>query len=383
MIRRRAFFLSASLAAVLLAAAPAVYSQAAATPKQAVTTASAAASKPAPRLTDQELWKLATDYSEPDGTFHSENLVSNEARFQTVLPALDKSAVPGRAYVGVGSEQNFTYIVATRPVMVFIVDIRRGNLLLHLTYKALFELSADRADFVSRLFSRPRPAGLTTTSTPAAIFAAYEAAKPSQALYDQNLKAIKAQLTTRHGFALSAGDLEGLDFVYSSWFDGGPDLRYQLTTGGGGRGGRRGGGGPGGLPTYADLMTADDGAGHLRSYLATEENFTFMKDLETRNMLVPVVGNFGGPKALRSVASYLEEKGLVVSTFYASNVEQYLRQDNIWDNFCASASTMPLDAKSMLIRSERGGFAGSTVGGGGFASQVMPLKPELALCAGK
>jgi len=37
----------------------------------------------------------------------------------------------------------------------------------------------------------------------------------------------------------------------------------------------------------------------------------------------------------------------------------------------------------MLIRSERGGFAGSTVGGGGFASQVMPLKPELALCAGK
>ena len=106
-----------------------------------------------------------------------------------------------------------------------------------------------------------------------------------------------------------------------------------------------------------------------------------MKDLETRNMLVPVVGNFGGPKALRAVASYLKQKGLVVSTFYSSNVEQYLRQDSIWDKFCASASTMPLDAKSMLIRSERGGFAGSNATGGGFASMVLPLKPELTACA--
>ena len=61
--------------------------------------------------------------------------------------------------MGVGPEQNFTYIAVTRPAIAFIVDIRRGNLDLHLMYKALFELSADRADFVSRLFSRKRPAG--------------------------------------------------------------------------------------------------------------------------------------------------------------------------------------------------------------------------------
>jgi len=121
----------------------------------------------------------------------------------------------------------------------------------------------------------------------------------------------------------------------------------------------------------------------MRSYLATEANFRFMKDLETRNMLVPVVGNFGGPKALRAVAAYLKQRGLTVSTFYASNVEQYLRQDGIWDKFCASASTMPLDARSMLIRSERGGFAGSAVAGGGFASKVLPLKPELSACGVK
>ena len=134
------------------------------------------------RLSDSEFWRLASEFSEPDGTFHSENLVSNEQQFQAVIPQLLQTAMPGRAYVGVGSEQNFTYIGALRPKIAFIVDIRRGNLDLHLAYKALFELSTDRAEFVSKLFSRPRPAGLTDSSTAQQIFAAYANAAPSQTL---------------------------------------------------------------------------------------------------------------------------------------------------------------------------------------------------------
>ena len=61
---------------------------------------------------------------------------------------------PSGVYLGVGPEQNFTYIAAIRPRIAFITDIRRGNLHLHLMYKALFELSANRADFVARLFNR-------------------------------------------------------------------------------------------------------------------------------------------------------------------------------------------------------------------------------------
>ena len=119
------------------------------------------------RLTDQEFWSLIDDMSEPSGTFRSDNLLSNEGRFQYVIPELVEAARPGGVYMGVGPEQNFTYIAATRPAIAFIVDIRRANLDLHLMYKALFELSADRADFVSRLFSRKRPLGLRPTSTAA------------------------------------------------------------------------------------------------------------------------------------------------------------------------------------------------------------------------
>lgn len=329
----------------------------------------------ATRLTDQEFWTLLSTFSEPDGTFHSENLVSNEARFQAILPGLSQRAAAGRAFVGVGSEQNFSYIVAARPLLAFIVDIRRGNLDLHLAYKALFEMSADRAEFVSRLFARPRPAGLIAASTARQIFDAYENVRPSQALFDENLNAIETRLMTKHGFALSAGDREGIRFVYGSWFNDGPDIHYQLNTAGG-----RGRGGGGGV-TYAELMTSDDGTGRNRSYLATEENFKLLKDLETRNMLVPVVGNFGGPKALRAVGGYLKSRGLTISTFYVSNVEQYLRQDGIWTNFCANVATMPVDEKSVFIRSMRGGFMGAPGGGPGFSLELVPIKPELTACA--
>jgi hypothetical protein len=325
------------------------------------------------RLTDQEFWKVSSESSESDGTFHSENLVSNELRFQAIVPNLVKAATTGRAYIGVGSEQNFTYIAATRPSIAFIVDIRRGNLDLHLIYKTLFEMSANRVDFVSRLFSRPKPAGLAATASATEIFAAYGKAQPSKALYDQNLKDIKAALTTKHGFALSKIDLEAIDFVYSNWYRYGPELRYELTNGGGGAN----------FPTYAEIMTTTDNEGKNRSYLASEETFALIKDLQTRNLIIPVVGNFGGPKALRAVGAYLKQKETPVSVFYTSNVEQYLRQDSIWDKFCKSSATFPVDDKSLFLRSLRAGFAGQreVVGANGnFNMEVVPMKGDLVAC---
>src|SRR6187401_3438238 len=78
------------------------------------------------RLSDQQFWRLISQFSEQGGTFHSENFVSNEGRFQFVLPELERRSKPGRLYVGVGPEQNFTYIATVRPRMAFIIDIRRG-----------------------------------------------------------------------------------------------------------------------------------------------------------------------------------------------------------------------------------------------------------------
>src|SRR6478672_4419868 len=116
------------------------------------------------KLTNQQFWALSAALSEPGGYFRSENLVSNEHTFQYVVPALEHR-VRGGVYLGVAPDQNFTYIAAVKPRMAFIVDIRRGNLLEHLMYKAVIELSADRAEFLSRLFARKRPANVGPKSS--------------------------------------------------------------------------------------------------------------------------------------------------------------------------------------------------------------------------
>src|SRR5215470_10671287 len=172
-----------------------------------VPSARAAGAAPAPaELSDRQFWSLSKDSSEEDGFFRSDNLLSNETSFQYIIPDLLKTAKSGRVYMGVGPEQNFTYMVALKPSMAFIIDIRHGNLDVHLLYKALFELSKDRADFVSRLFSRKRPNGLTAKSTVEEIFNAYLTAEGNKETYESNLKAVEDILMKKHGFPLSSGD---------------------------------------------------------------------------------------------------------------------------------------------------------------------------------
>jgi len=326
----------------------------------------AADSLPA-QLTDQEFWKLSSDFSEPDGFFRSDNLLSNEIWMQRVIPELLSKVGTPSVYMGVGPEQNFTYITSLRPKMVFIVDVRRGNLDLQLMYKAVFELSSDRADFVGRLFSKPRPAGLERTSSALDIFNAYRGVDTSEALYRDNLKALDDLLVAKHHFALSDGDRQGVEYVYHAFYNFGPQLTYSST---GGFGGRY-------QPSYADLMVATDEAGLNRSFLASDENYQFMKTLEAKNLLVPVVGNFAGPKAIRAVGEYIRTKGATVSAFYLSNVEQYLYQDRIWGNFCRNVAALPLLPSSTFIRSVRGGGGGP---GGGLNSELGSMSADVKDC---
>jgi hypothetical protein len=120
-------------------------------------------------------------------------------------------------------------------------------------------------------------------------------------------------------------------------------------------------------------MTATDWDGKQHSYLSTEERFKFLQDLEARNMVVPVVGDFAGPKAIRAVGSYLKQKGVVVSTFYISNVEQYLTQGKQSMDFCYNVATLPLDSTSTLIRSTRGGSSR----GGRFSMSLGAIAAEV------
>jgi len=333
-----------------------------------------------PQLSDEAFWHLITDYSEAGGFFRFDNFISNEALFQHVLGRLKETTKPGGVYLGVGPDQNFTYIVALRPRIAFIVDIRRQNMLEHLMYKALIELSADRADFLSRLFARQRPENIGPESTPEELFKAFRNVPAELDLFFANLDAIKTQLKERHGFKLSAEDEASIQYIFRAFYVGGPNLTYV---------------GPvtprfavrNRMPSYADLMMQNDGEGQNHSYLSSEDNFGILKDLEQRNLIVPLIGDFAGPKTIRTVGTYLKQQNAAVTAFYLSNVEQYLFQQNDdWSRFYENVATLPLDSNARFIRSVFNGYAYNLRANGYFRSDsLLASIPDLleAFNAGK
>jgi hypothetical protein len=134
--------------------------------------------------------------------------------------------------------------------------------------------------------------------------------------------------------------------VHASFCNHGPDISYttRLT----------GDRGPG-ITTYAALMTQVDAGGRELSFLASEEAFRVVKDLQRRNLVVPVVGNFAGPTSIRAIGDYLEAHDEAVTAFYVSNVEEYLGTapippNGVWSEFCANVTALPLTSSSVFIR---------------------------------
>jgi len=293
------------------------------------------------QLSDRTFWKLVEDISEPGGFFRSDNFLSNETTYQEPIPELRKRSSPDGVYLGVGPDQNFTYITALRPRMAFVIDIRRQNMIEHLMYKALIEASNDRADFLSRLFSRPRPANLDKSSTAKQLLDAFMQTPSDEALFQKNLQEMLDRLVKRHGFPLSDDDRRSLEYVYRAFFSEGPDLRYSFP---------RQQFGARWFPNYAELMTQTDLSGLNHSYVSSEDSFRALRDFQRNNLLVPVVGDFGGEKAIRAVGSYLREHGATVNYFYTSNVEQYLFQSDAWEKYYTNVSTLPLNEHSTFIR---------------------------------
>jgi len=317
--------------------------------------ASKSASLPA-RLSDAEFWKLATDISEPGGYFRiTDNYTSNEREVGTMFTLLRETGVRGGVYIGVGPEQNLSYIAAVRPAMAFIVDIRRQAVMQHLMFKAVFELSKDRADFIALLFALQRPPGLDASSSIQKIWDDFWGTTTNPAAWDKGQARVIDHLTRTHGFTFTPQELAQLEGVIQAFYRLGPNITTR-----GAPGGRAGNG-----VTFADLTGYSyDAAGHPQSFLVSEDHFRYVKSLHERNLIVPVSGDFGGPKAIRSIASYLQARGATVSAFYVSNVEQYLFQDGKHRAFYDNVAQLPVTETSVFIRPyslRRGGGAAQSL----------------------
>ena len=313
------------------------------------------------RLSDADYWRLLSDISEPGGYFRIEdNYTSNEQEIGALFGMIREAGITGGVYMGVGPEQNLTYIAAIHPKMAFVVDIRRQAVMQHLMYKAMFELAKDRADFISILFGKPRPAGIDSSTPIQALWTAYRTVSSDSTLSKANYKRVVDLLTKTRGFTFTDSESAQLKAVYDAFYYYGPSIATRgFATGG------RGG-------DFAELTGfSTDASGQPRSFLSSEENYRYVKSLHERNLIVPVSGDFAGPKAIRAIGTYVKEHNAVVSAFYVSNVEQYLFGDMKADAFYANVATLPVDSTSVFIRpySMRRMFGGS----GGPTQSLCPI----------
>jgi hypothetical protein len=304
-------------------------------------------SSPAPGTSP--LASLVERLSEPNGEFDTDNLISNESSYLHVMPALEQGGVTGGVYIGVGPDQNFSYIARIRPASAFIIDIRRDNLLLHLLFKAIFAVSRNRMEYLSVLTGRPAPDRLDSwrDASIEKIVAYLDVTEPASSAWNgADLDRLHASIRGT-GIPVSAADVATIDRFRREFVRSGLGLQFQST----GRPARDY------YPTYRDLLLETDRRGRRLCFLASEDDFQFVKALEARDAVVPVVGNLSGPHALSAIGQEIAKRGEKVSAFYVSNVENYLFRDGSFQRFMDNVKKLPRSDKSVIIRSLFGGMS--------------------------
>ncbi len=323
----------------------------------------------APAATQPSLADLIASLSESGGYFDTDNLISNERSYLHVVPAL--RVLAGQAgnngvYLGVGPDQNFSYIAHLRPTLAVVIDIRRDNLLLHLLFKAMFSEAATRADYLSLLTGRsqrPAPRDASIES----LVRLVEEAKPLARTEVARVQARLAEVIDGFDVPLSDKDHATIARFHRRFVDAGLSLRFNTT----GRPPQHD------YPTYRDLLLEVDRNAVPRSFLASEEDFQFVKSMHARDRIVPIVGDLAGRRALANVGRYLDASGLRVSAFYTSNVEFYLFRDGSAQAFMANLARLPRQSGSIIVRSVFTGDGARVSPGYNSASVTQPIQDLL------
>lgn len=295
--------------------------------------------------------RVVEQLSEPGGYFDTDNLISNEASYLHVAGALRALAVPGGAYLGVGPDQNFSYVTAARPSLAFIVDLRRDNQLLHLLFKSIFETARTRVEFLATLFGRPAPPRPAAwRSRPLAELLAWVDSTPPDTAGHAPAHTALVQRIRGYGLPLAAADLSTLRRFHDEFRRAGLDLRFTSY----GRGPRSY------YPTIRQLYLERDLNGQPASFLAREDDYAFLRGLQQRGRVVPVVGDFGGQRAIQGIARLLAGRGLTVSVFYTSNVEFYIFRQGTFRRYVENMRSLPWADPGLIVRSYFGGVMGQS-----------------------
>jgi hypothetical protein len=326
------------------------------------------------RLTIAEFRDLLGSLSEPEGYFDTDNYISNEAGYLKIMPALRRLNIHGGVFVGVGPDQNYSYIAEIKPQLAIIIDIRRQNALQHLYFKSLVQLSSNRVGYIGRLFGRKliaptRGGRLTISELLALVDAAPREDGFAAAQIDESVRLIDSWRLGLH-----SGDLESIRKIANAFVAAGPELRFTSYN----RPPRAY------YPSLRQLLEETDAEGVHASYLADEDRFQTVKGLHAKNLILPVVGDLSGSLAMARISRELRRRGLELECFYVSNVEFYLSPER-WDSYLRNLEALPRTKNAYLIRSYANGGRSHPAGLPGYymTTLLAPMNDFLEMAASR
>jgi hypothetical protein len=281
---------------------------------------------------DQSLGRVVAALSEPETGRAADNLVTNEDSFARVANDLRRLAPRGGVFLGVGPDQNFTYLAHALPRLAFVLDFRRRNALLHLTHKALFALAPDRSSYLARLTAR-QPGPLPRDPSADELVAAFEGLEMDRARLDATTVEVASYLRPLQVVA----DNEWPELATIQAKLAGPGLKARFLA----------------LPMYptlGQLVRARDRLDHPAHFLAREDWYQTVRAAQVGDRILPLVGDFAGSHALGSLGAWLRRRDLAVSVFYASDVEFFLLRSGRFAAYAANLAKIPWAEGALLIR---------------------------------
>lgn len=288
-------------------------------------------------ISDDNFARIITDTSEPSGYFWSDNYISNETSYLHVIDALPRERARNRVYLGVGPNQNFTYIAHLEPELAFIVDVRRDNLIEHHLFKALILEAETRGAYLSLLLGRPLSDRALKRDAPLAlIIQELEQAPPDEAQFRANLDSVKRWFSGQ-ALAVTDGDVRNLELIYGEFFRQGMNIKYDSWR-------------SFFFPSLKEFILEKDLSGRQRNWLASAEHYELIRRMHQANRIIPLVGDFAGETTFSRLGRLLKEHSAVVSAFYVSNVEFYLFRQRKWGKFVDNVRHLPIDEHSVFIR---------------------------------
>ncbi len=282
---------------------------------------------------DSSFGSLIRQLSEQESGRPADNLITNEDSFPRVAGELQKQAPKGGVYLGVGPDQNFTYLEKGQAELAFILDFRRRNLLLHLLHKALFMLSKDRESYLSRLTAR-LPDNLPNDPTADELVEAFAQAEFDRSRLAEVGKEVVALL--RPLKVVDEEEWEELNRIQARLAGPGMNARFLAMPI---------------YPTFGSLIRTKDREGKPAHFLAQELTYQAVRQAQAEDRIIPIVGDFAGRNSLPRLNDWLRGQGLLVSILYISDVEFFLLRAGTFHAYIEHLNRLPWADGALLIRS--------------------------------